>query len=266
MFVSGTRISFQSLLSRADDVVLQELVGLNVVRLLRSIDPALATPTSLRNLLSDFKEPVDLLRDSDTRGILLDLLPTGTAEQLRETLNLPTAGDPFNALKSFNPHRRSQLEERLFSFFGLEVPQEAAQDPVAKSEEVRGKYQLFDHQRRAVLKVRQMLASQRPRVLLHMPTGSGKTRTAMNVIAEHLRSNEPALVIWLAFSDELCEQAVEEFQKAWRYLGQPAESTLYRFWGASDPDLQAVRDGFVVAGLGQNVQLCIEEDSPSLQP
>ena len=250
MFASGTQITFQNLLSRADDVVLQELVGLDVVRLLRSIDPALATPTSLRNLLLDFKEPVDLLRDSATRGILLDLLPVTTAEQLCETLNLQAAGDPFNALKGFNPHRRSLLEERLFSFFGLDVPKEAGQGPVAESVDARGKYQLFEHQRRAVFKVRQTLASQRPRVLLHMPTGSGKTRTAMNVIAEHLRSNEPSLVIWLAFSDELCEQAVEEFEQAWGYLGN-RPINAYRFWGASDPDLQTARDGFVVASLGK---------------
>lgn len=33
-----------------------------------------------------------------------------------------------------------------------------------------------------------------------------------------LRNNEPTLVIWLAYSEELCEQAVTEFQKAWECL------------------------------------------------
>ena len=248
--MSGPQISFQNLLSRADDVVLQELVGSNVVRLLRSIDPALASPSSLRNLLSDFKNPADLLRDSDTRGILLELLPVAAAEQLCKTLSVPSGSDPFDALLRFKPHRRSLLEERLFSFFGLDAPKEAGQVSVAESVEARGKYQLFTHQRRAVLKVQEILASQKPRVLLHMPTGSGKTRTAMNVIAEHLRSNEPTLVIWLAFSDELCEQAVEEFEKTWEFLGN-RPINAYRFWGASEPDLQAERDGFVVASLGK---------------
>ncbi len=250
MSASGVQISFDNLLGRADDVVLQELIGLDVVRLLRSIDPGLATPTSLRNLLSDFKEPTHLLRDSDTRPSLLDLLPVATAEALCQVLDLPMAGDPFEALRTLNPHRGSLQEERLFSFFGLTVPNETAVSAAAESVGVEGQYQLFNHQRQAVLKVRQTLASQRPRVLLHMPTGSGKTRTAMNVIAEHLRSYEPSLVIWLAFSDELCEQAVEEFQRAWAYLGN-RPINLYRFWGASEPDLQAARDGFVVAGLGK---------------
>ena len=72
----------------------------------------------------------------------------------------------------------------------------------------------------------------------------------MNVIAEHLRSNESSLVIWLAFSEELCEQAVEEFEQAWEYLGNRSIEVV-RFWGASEADLLSVRDGFLVAGLGK---------------
>ena len=65
-----------------------------------------------------------------------------------------------------------------------------------------------------------------------MPTGAGKTRTAMNVIAEHLRVTEPGLAIWFAYSEELCEQAAQEFERAWCHLGNRPVS-LHRFWGAS---------------------------------
>ncbi len=81
-----------------------------------------------------------------------------------------------------------------------------------------------------------------------MPTGAGKTRTAMNIISDHLRSHEPTLVIWLAYSEELCEQAAAEFQKAWQYLGD-RELPVYRFWGDRDLDLDRAKDGVVVAGL-----------------
>ena len=72
----------------------------------------------------------------------------------------------------------------------------------------------------------------------------------MNVIADHLRNNEPTLVIWLAYSEELCEQAVTEFEKAWDYLGDRPLST-YRFWGSHDLDLEQAQDGLVVAGLAK---------------
>jgi superfamily II DNA or RNA helicase len=98
--------------------------------------------------------------------------------------------------------------------------------------------------------VKNYLSKAPRRVLLHLPTGAGKTRTAMNIIADHLRNNEPTLVIWLAYSEELCEQAVIEFQKAWDCLGDRPIST-YRFWGSHDLDLEQIQDGLVVAGLAK---------------
>ncbi len=65
-----------------------------------------------------------------------------------------------------------------------------------------------------------------------------------------LRNNEPTLVIWLAYSEELCEQAVTEFQKAWDSLGDRTLST-YRFWGSHELDLAQAQDGLVVAGLAK---------------
>ena len=246
----GVPISFENLLSRADDVILQELVGTDVVRLLRAINPEMATPTKLRDLLCEFKSPSELFRDANARTLLLELLPVASAEHLLVCLGVQGQRDPFSALRQLDIHKRSVREARLLSFFGQHAPAEENRDRSPQLSSAQGKYQLFGHQRRAVSGVQRILASDRRRVLLHMPTGSGKTRTAINIIAEHLRSHEPSLVIWLAFSDELCEQAIEEFEQAWNYLGNRPIQVL-RFWGTHEPDLQSVHDGFVVAGLGK---------------
>nr|WP_240743679.1 DEAD/DEAH box helicase [Mycobacterium paragordonae] len=111
-------------------------------------------------------------------------------------------------------------------------------------------YGLFAHQRDACQKSRRLLAQSPNRLVLHMPTGSGKTRTAMHLIADEFRQREPTLVIWLAYSDELCEQAASEFETAWTYLGD-RQLTTYRFWGASSLQIDEVNDGFVVAGLAK---------------
>lgn len=65
-----------------------------------------------------------------------------------------------------------------------------------------------------------------------------------------LRNSEPTLVIWLAYSEELCEQVVTEFQKAWDSLGD-CTTTTYRFWGNHELDLAQAQDGLVVAGLAK---------------
>ena len=83
-----------------------------------------------------------------------------------------------------------------------------------------------------------------------MPTGAGKTRTAMHVIADHLRSREPALVVWLASSEELCEQSAVAFRETWQSLGD-REVMVHRFWGDRELDLTQCRDGILVAGLAK---------------
>ncbi len=51
------------------------------------------------------------------------------------------------------------------------------------------------------------------RGMISMPTGSGKTRVAVQAIVEAMRDdNFRGGVLWVADRDELCEQAVE----AWR--------------------------------------------------
>jgi superfamily II DNA or RNA helicase len=86
--------------------------------------------------------------------------------------------------------------------------------------------------------------------MLHMPTGSGKTRTSMNAICELMVRNEPFLTVWLAHSEELCEQAVGEFGAAWRHLGN-REVTVQRWWGPHELGAEGRQDGLIVAGLGK---------------
>ena len=65
----------------------------------------------------------------------------------------------------------------------------------------------------------------------HAPYAYGvwKTRTAMNLICKYLNVNQGKTVVWLAHSRELCEQAVEEFEQAWRHLGdRPTTVRVFR--------------------------------------
>lgn len=243
-------MNFEQLISRAEDEVLQQLLGDSVVRLIRLIDPALATPGRLRQLLLELRSPGDLLRDIRTRRLLFELLPIGTANDLLESLQMSCATNPYEKLFRLKPRKNSALEQRMFSFFGESLPTVIHHDEKPDLVRVHGNYDLFNHQRNAAREVLELLSSDRKRVLLHMPTGAGKTRTAMHVIADRLRNCEPSLVIWLAYSDELCEQAAAEFEEAWNHLGnRPVD--LYRFWGSRDFEHENARDGFIVAGLGK---------------
>lgn len=119
---------------------------------------------------------------------------------------------------------------------------------------VEAKYPLFDYQVRASIKTIKLLQNKdKHRAILHMPTGSGKTRTAMHIIANYLCKQPQTTIIWLAYSEELCEQAVEEFIKSWQCLGN-RNTNVYRFWGNKNiENIEQVRDGFIVAGLPKMV-------------
>ena len=80
-------------------------------------------------------------------------------------------------------------------------------------------YGLYSHQRTAVSRVTELLVKAPHKVLLHLPTGSGKTRTSIHVVSDHLRRKYSTVVCWLAHSSELLEQAASEFERAWCFSG-----------------------------------------------
>lgn len=241
-------VNFDGMIARAAEPALQKLVGRPGVRLLSRLDPALTQPERLRQIALGLRSPQQMLLDTETRKELLLLLPSDEASKLADELGLSANGDPYDALQGLRVQRGTQRADALLSFFGLVDIAPEARPPAATVEEIVPAHPLFAHQRLAAERVLAGLRQEPFRVLLHMPTGAGKTRTAMHVIARMLNDQEPLTVVWLAHSEELCEQAVEEFQSTWSALGG-RELTVHRWWGAHDLDPEGTTDGLVVAGL-----------------
>lgn len=243
-------MQFTQFTSRFDDRLIQSLLGPSALRLLKAIDPTLNSRTKLLALAIDLYTPAALLLDRTKRNAMFDLLSPSEAAELARVLDLPQTQDEYAALKNVLLLHGSNREQALFDYFGLPVPpMEEIDDLPSVSPSVSG-YPLFGHQRQAARQIAAYLDSDIRRALLHMPTGSGKTRTTMNVIAEHLRANEPTIVVWLAHSQELCAQATEEFAFAWSSLGN-REVNIYRYWSDHDNDVSTITDGFLVAGLSK---------------
>ena len=83
---------------------------------------------------------------------------------------------------------------------------------------VRASYGLFKHQRKVSERIIESLQDGAKGCIIHMPTGSGKTRTAMWTIC-NLISNHHKRCGWLTYSRILSNQAIDEFRKAWSRLG-----------------------------------------------
>ena len=78
---------------------------------------------------------------------------------------------------------------------------------------------LKDYQQGIYLRALEKLKISRNRLIIQMPTGSGKTRTAMEVVTEFINRNPTQNVLWLAHSVDLVDQAAECFSEVWMHLG-----------------------------------------------
>lgn len=113
---------------------------------------------------------------------------------------------------------------------------------------------LHDYQRKIADKVKGLLdpSASKRRGLLSLPTGAGKTRVAVQALVEHLvASTEPVRIVWLAETEELCEQATQTWSMIWRAEGRAGTPlTLSRLWSSNEPE---ERDGHqvVVASLAK---------------
>ena len=183
-----------------------------------------------------------VLGDQEGRRLLLSLVPEQKRPELESRVGrsiLPAdAGD------------WSEAEVRLLrDFFGL-VEERIVPAAVPPADTITPAYSLFDHQRNAVRKLTPLLSYDERRAVLHLPTGVGKTRTAMHVVTDSLRTHEPSVVVWLASGKELLEQAVVAFKEAWTHLGtRPLQ--IGTMWGDRMPDLDSFSDGFLAVGLAK---------------
>lgn len=75
------------------------------------------------------------------------------------------------------------------------------------------------------------------RGLLYLPTGAGKTRVTTESIVAMLRDEELASpILWIAQSEELCEQAIVSWTEVWRAIGDERPLEISRYWGGYEVD------------------------------
>lgn len=240
-------VDFDTVLARADGPSLSAMMPAGAAKVVTTIDPRLSYPKDLRGILLAIRSPASILEQHSSRQVLLDLLRPAEAERLAYALGVGLGPKLYDELKRL-PFNTASQRRKLLQFFGVGAEEKPAAAESSEVVTISPQYPLFSHQITALEEVGALLRSPPHRVLLHMPTGAGKTRTAMNAVAEYLRGGERRVAVWLAHSEELCFQAASEFERAWGVLGnRPLQ--IARYWGQHRPDLRHFRDGFVVAGF-----------------
>ena len=132
--------------------------------------------------------------------------------------------------------------------------------PLLEVEGPRSLPKLHDYQKVVAANVLNMLrcegdSDDERRGMVSMPTGSGKTRVAVQAVVEAMRDDGfGGGVLWVADRDELCEQAVEAWAQVWRSEGSEAEQLrISRMW-SGQPTPEPTTDNHVVIATVQTLK------------
>ena len=222
------------------------LIPDSVEEVLRVLENEAVSSKRKADIALQINPPEQLLRDKETRDQLFDLLNEDEAIELVTDIGFDDTDNPYSKLRSGQYYRGSEREETLFDFFNADLPNEARDDSKAGLITLSPEYGLFDYQRNVLDGTVTYLNSDDNRVFLHMPTGSGKTRITMSLICDVIKKADQGLVLWLAEGQELLDQAANEFEEAWQYLGD-RDVEISRFYG--DYEWDRIEEGLIVAGL-----------------
>lgn len=120
-------------------------------------------------------------------------------------------------------------------------------------------FPLFQYQNVVKQKVIENLEFRTKKFLIQMPTGSGKTRTTLQSLIEYYengKSNiyENEIILWLAHTEELCDQALDTFVYLWPHLSNRSIN-ISRCWGSFEPSIDDLKGGMVFGTLQKFVSL-----------
>lgn len=88
------------------------------------------------------------------------------------------------------------------------------------------------------------------KMLVRMPTGTGKTKTAMHTIISQyvFKQKKKGLIVWIAHTKELLDQAYDTFCNVWRHIGSGSVKT-YKMWDKFSVNINEIEDGFLFIGI-----------------
>ena len=237
-------LNLEDLLQRASSSLTKFLT--KEAREILATDSEAMRPENLIKLIRDSISPYNMLKDQDTRNILIKAMSQKDAEDFARFVGISEWNDIYYKLT--HTKFTDKTIKIALEFFGERTEEDKTYPEKPDTESIAPSRPLFDYQVNTVYKIQKRLTEKPYKVLLHMPTGAGKTISSMRIIIHHLLENPHHFVIWLAHNEELCEQAFIEFQKLWKTSGDRTINT-YRFFGKSRIDPSKINNGFMVAGL-----------------
>jgi len=193
-------------------------------------------------IFSHYKE--NLFYNDSIRKLILSLLDIDSLQRIAIRLNQHVREDKSDQIRTLISIKWTKtsglielLDDAISNQYGFNIPTEYFPEssslyfPSIEDVISRKIPPLFDYQEAVSSKLVHFFSDDRKTIMIQMPTGSGKTRTAMHAIIKHLGSiDHNSSLLWLAHTEELCEQAIESFKDSWEAYSTGLKR-LYRMFG-----------------------------------
>lgn len=212
-------------------------------------------------------ECIDLpvaVRDNDGFNVVMSLINRHCEEDganMQERMSSYVLGIPAGMSNKVLRDFLLENPRLLLDFLKYTRGEEPELSDRVISDKLKPVHGLYYYQLAAARKITKCLEESPHCVMYHAPTGSGKTRTAMNVVTKHFRMHGPTVVLWLAASTELVGQAAKAFKDAWMQHGDIF--CMMHIWQGDSPhftpDHKPSRNDMLIAGLQKVALACGNE-------
>lgn len=127
-------------------------------------------------------------------------------------------------------------------------------------------YELFDYQMYIKEQLLNLILTDFPvkKVLVHMPTGTGKTKTTMHLVNQFYIDymQKPGLIIWIAHTNILLEQAEETLETVWERLGKGVLN-IFRIYSGIEYNIETIinNGGIIFCNISSLISLLKNNES-----
>ena len=242
-------MKLKTVLLRLGSEKLIKLIDDDIFKILRLRNKQLINQQNLTNIVLQINSERKLIYEKKTRELIIDALKENEAHLFGKMFGIQSK-NIWESLKNINFNKQKNIDA-FFQLFEIELIEKInlkSPDDKINPIVITPSYSLFSHQIDVLNKINNLLDKPVKRALLHMPTGAGKTRTAINIVCNYLKENTKSLTVWLAHTEELCQQAHDEFNKAWAIIGNK-KTQSFKLFKDFRYDLEKISSGFVVMSL-----------------
>lgn len=257
-------IDYMSKFSQSD---LRNYIGADVIDHLVEWLPKEDTLLTKKRMVSMINSlyGVSILNEKQFRKNLLQCMTEGEIKQIRDNCLSENERKEKNLIKVIDiiadkPWNKNKVTLYLLklwnipdSIFDKEIDDAIIANNIEGAKEQF--FELLDYQYYIKQRVLNNLNSENllEKMLVHMPTGTGKTKTTMHIITNYINftMRKKGIIIWVAHTIELLQQAYETFVNVWSHLGD-GDISAYKLWGNKSIALvQEPLNGIVFCGLAK---------------